>query len=412
MVSIPKPACPLTDFRLDGWLVEPRLGRLSRGGTTIHARPQVVDLLAFLASRAGEVVSKEDILEGVWPAQSIGESALARCVAELRQLLDDDAHEPRIIQTIAKRGYRLVAPVTPVTREIDGSGPARSVMSSCGPGTGDQTSVAGQTFRSAGRVADGVSADQRHATSTPHVTRTTGTDADVHSASGERVGRVLAQPPRQLVGRLRHLWRLGGLGPALVAGLLLVVLAVLIIGRMRASAQVDGQAGVLIADFANRTGDASFDGTLKLALAVQLERPGFLRVVSDERVQLALRALDRPADAPLTGLLARDVCQREGAAAVVTGSIARFGARYVIGFEATECATGQALARELTEAAGKDQVLGALNEGAGRLRAKLAERLTLARSVREPSAPLTWLARSSGLLRRPARAIRPQPPAG
>jgi DNA-binding winged helix-turn-helix (wHTH) protein len=101
----------MCDFRLGEWLVEPSLNKLSRGGQTVQLRPKLMDVLAFLASRPGGVVSQEEILESVWSREFIAESALTRTIAELRKTLGDDAGEPRFIETISKRGYRLIAPV-------------------------------------------------------------------------------------------------------------------------------------------------------------------------------------------------------------------------------------------------------------------------------------------------------------
>ena len=107
---LPRPA--LTDnFRVGDWLVQSNLDRLSRGETLIHLRPQLTNLLLLLARHAGKVVAKDLILKEVWGSLYVGESALTRCITEIRQDLGDDARQPKIIETIPKRGYRLVAPV-------------------------------------------------------------------------------------------------------------------------------------------------------------------------------------------------------------------------------------------------------------------------------------------------------------
>jgi DNA-binding winged helix-turn-helix (wHTH) protein len=99
------------DFRVDGWLVEPSRNRLVRGSTAIHVRPQLIDVLTCLAARPGQVVSKARLLSEVWSDRYVAETGVSRCMAELRQVLEDDAKQPRIIETIPKRGYRLIAPV-------------------------------------------------------------------------------------------------------------------------------------------------------------------------------------------------------------------------------------------------------------------------------------------------------------
>ena len=102
------------DFYLGAWLVQPSLGRMSFDGRTVQVRPKVMDLLAYLAGSPGTVISKETLLNDVWGTEAISESALTRTISELRDALDDDAPQPRFLETIPKRGYRLIAAVRPV----------------------------------------------------------------------------------------------------------------------------------------------------------------------------------------------------------------------------------------------------------------------------------------------------------
>jgi DNA-binding winged helix-turn-helix (wHTH) protein len=122
---VPVDAPPVRDFRVDGWLVEPSRNRLVRGGTAVRVRPQLIDVLTCLAARPGQVVSKARLLSEVWADRYVAESGVSRCMAELRQLLEDDARQPRIIETIPKRGYRLIAPVVHVETEGPRLLPAR-----------------------------------------------------------------------------------------------------------------------------------------------------------------------------------------------------------------------------------------------------------------------------------------------
>ncbi len=112
MTVAQSPGVPFApDFQVADWLVEPSLNRLSRNGSLSRMRPQLINLLVVLARHAGRTVSKEEILSSVWEGQFIAESAISRCIAELRRSLEDDARRPRVLETIPKRGYRLVAPV-------------------------------------------------------------------------------------------------------------------------------------------------------------------------------------------------------------------------------------------------------------------------------------------------------------
>jgi serine/threonine protein kinase/tetratricopeptide (TPR) repeat protein len=142
---------------------------------------------------------------------------------------------------------------------------------------------------------------------------------------------------------------------------------------------------VVLADFENATGERGFEGALKQALAMSLEQSPFLNILPDARVLSALVLMRRSPTEPLTAALAREVCVREGAKATLVGSIARLGPQYVIALQATACADGRVLARDVSEAIGKERVLPALWQAASRFRARLGESL---QSVRRLSVPV------------------------
>jgi DNA-binding winged helix-turn-helix (wHTH) protein/tetratricopeptide (TPR) repeat protein len=116
-----------SDFFVGEWRVHPAECRLSRDGRTVAVRPKVMDLLVYLAQTAGQVTSKDTLLNDVWGTDAVSESALTRTVTELRQALDDSANSPRILETIPKRGYRLIAAVVPADREEPSRAGARAV---------------------------------------------------------------------------------------------------------------------------------------------------------------------------------------------------------------------------------------------------------------------------------------------
>jgi len=142
--------------------------------------------------------------------------------------------------------------------------------------------------------------------------------------------------------------------------------------RARALTEKDS---ILLSDFVNTTGDPVFDGTLKQALAVQLEQSPFLNIFPQERVRDTLRYMGRSSDERLTPDLARQVCQRESIKAALNGSIATMGSQYVVGVDAINCQTGDTLAREQIEVDKKEQVLAAVGRAASNLRSKLGESL-------------------------------------
>jgi serine/threonine protein kinase len=149
---------------------------------------------------------------------------------------------------------------------------------------------------------------------------------------------------------------------------------------------------IVLADFANSTGDPIFDGTLRQGLAVQLEQSPFLSLVPEDRVQQTLQMMSQPADARLTPQLAREVCQRTASAAMLQGSIATLGNQYVVGLRAENCRTGKVLDDQLVQAAKKEDVLNALSQMASKFRARVGESLA---TVQQHDVPLEEASTSS-----------------
>ena len=101
------------DFQVGAWLVQPSSNSLLRGGKTIRVEPKVMEVLVGLAKSAGETVTREALIHSIWPDTFVTDDVLTRSISELRRAFEDDARNPRVIQTISKRGYRLIAPVAP-----------------------------------------------------------------------------------------------------------------------------------------------------------------------------------------------------------------------------------------------------------------------------------------------------------
>ena len=178
---------------------------------------------------------------------------------------------------------------------------------------------------------------------------------------------ALAGVPR----RAARTWIWGG---ALAAILAAVVVGVLFYVR-RAPALTEKDT-VVLADFANATGDPTFDETLRQALAVQLGQSPFLNILSDARLQDTLRLMRRAPDSRVDVNTAREICERTGSAAVLSGSITPLGTQYVLGLNAMNCQNGEFLAREQVQAAAKENVLAAMDTGARKLRVQLGESLS------------------------------------
>jgi DNA-binding winged helix-turn-helix (wHTH) protein/tetratricopeptide (TPR) repeat protein len=173
---------------------------------------------------------------------------------------------------------------------------------------------------------------------------------------------------------------------ALVA-LTVTIVTVAYVAQSRRAARpaLTDRDSVLIADFANSTGDEVFDGTLRQAMAVQLGQSPFLNIFPDERVRETLRYMGRSATERVTRELAREIAQRQGVKALLAGSISSLGQHYVISLEAVNAATGETLVREQVEAESREKVLGRLGQAAASLREKLGESIG---SIEKFAAPI------------------------
>lgn len=100
-----------SDLWIGDWLIEPRRVRVSRAGDVQRVSPRAMAVLLRLAEAGGTVVSRNDILDAVWPGMAVTPDALSQCLVELRKVFGDSPKQPEVIETIPKMGVRLVAPV-------------------------------------------------------------------------------------------------------------------------------------------------------------------------------------------------------------------------------------------------------------------------------------------------------------
>jgi serine/threonine protein kinase/Flp pilus assembly protein TadD len=162
-------------------------------------------------------------------------------------------------------------------------------------------------------------------------------------------------------------WALGGVA-------LIGMLAIAFFPHSRGSAPaLTEKDTVLIADFENTTGDAVFDGTLKQALAINVEQSPYFNVFPEQRVRETLELMRRSPDDRVTRALAREICERHAITAMLVGSIAPLGSNYVVTLEAISARSGDTLARAQVQATAREDVLNALGRGAGQLRRRLGE---------------------------------------
>jgi eukaryotic-like serine/threonine-protein kinase len=193
--------------------------------------------------------------------------------------------------------------------------------------------------------------------------------------------------PEAPVARLGKLWKI--VVPALT-GVLLVAGGLYY--RAHPGKPLTDKDTIVVADFANSTGDPVFDDTLKTALDVSLRQSPFLNVLSDNKVAATLQLMTRPASTKLTPEVARELCQRAGSKAYFAGSVGNLGSEYVLGLKAVNCQNGDTLAQEQVTAASKEKVLDALGKAASKLRGELGESLA---SVQKFDVPLLQATTSS-----------------
>lgn len=304
--------------------VDPEKQLLLRDDQPVAVTPKTLETLLVLIRHGRQVVSKDELMKELWPDSFVEEANLSQNIFMLRKALGDSPEERRYIVTLPGKGYRFAAEVRTITQEGE----------------------------------------------------------DVVIASRSRAEMVLEHPDRSAAHTLPALplaARRSTPRPALIlAGIVALLAAATFFVLHRRDPAVQNAADtVVIADFTNRTGDSVFDETLRQGLAVQLEQSPYLRLVPEDRIQQALTLMEQSPSAQLTPDLARQVCERTGATAVLHGSIIKIGKEYVLGLRATGCRTGDILADEQAEAESKEDVLKALSRTAGKIRTRLGESLTM-----------------------------------
>jgi serine/threonine protein kinase/tetratricopeptide (TPR) repeat protein len=177
----------------------------------------------------------------------------------------------------------------------------------------------------------------------------------------------------------------------LAAAVLLATVAAGLVFTRRTNALTEKDS-ILLTEFVNTTGDPVFDGTLKQALATQLEQSPFLNIVPESKIQQALQYMGRPPGERITSEIGREICQRENIKAMMTGSIAGLGSHYVVQLKAINSQTGDAIATEQVEVESKEQVLKGMDRAATQIRSKLGESLN---SVKQFATPLEQATTSS-----------------
>jgi DNA-binding winged helix-turn-helix (wHTH) protein/tetratricopeptide (TPR) repeat protein len=297
--------------RFGNFEIDVRAGELRRNGVKLKLQEQPFQILCMLVERPGEVVTREELCNKLWSADTFVDfdHSLNAAIKRLRDALGESADAPVFIETMARRGYRFIAPLA--TR--------------------------------------------------PDSTKTkVSTDAEAQ-----------AIPQNEGTATHRGLrWK-----TMILAGVAVAAPAAVGYFYLASAPKLTDKDSIVLADFVNTTGESVFDDTLKQGLRVQLEQSPFLNILSDQKVDDQLKLMGSSAGERLTHDLARDLCQRAGSKAVLNGSISRLGKNYVIGLSALRCDTGDTLGSEQVEVDNQEHVLRALGESATKMRRRLGESL-------------------------------------
>jgi eukaryotic-like serine/threonine-protein kinase len=318
-------------YEFGPFLVDPVNRTAVRDGVPMAMTPKVFDTLVYLIRNRGRLLSKDELLKGIWPDTFVEEVNLAVNISTLRKLFGEGPQDGRYIVTVPGSGYRFVAEVS------------RSVSE---PGRLDSRNA------NPADLAPGESIEHQ--------------DQNESAAASAAASAIASSDPRG-----KNIWI-----AAAAAVILIVVVLSFTFRRSHLSPGLTAQDSVLLADFANTTGEPVLDDTLKEGIAVNLGQSPFLALVANDRVRETLRFMGRLPDEHVQLPLAREICQRAGSKALVSGAVSRLGTAYVLALEATNCADGTVLAREQVEAKNKEAVLPALSQAATKLRGKLGESLS------------------------------------
>src|SRR5580700_4925875 len=329
------------EFQIDALA---RTLRLEKELVTLNRR--AFDVLLYLAQNPGRVVSRDELLKNAWPDTFVDENSLAQSISALRRALEEKPGDNNYVVTLPGRGYQFVVPVQDL-------GPER-------------LAVVPDVTTSAHNRPAAVVQQQRIRT-------------NVVTEEPASLGAA-ALPEARGSAWVSKLWKIAA--PVVLAAILM---ADGLYYRSHQKQRLTEKDTIVLADFANSTGDAIFDDTLKTALSISLRQSPFLNLLSDGQVAKTLKLMTRPASTKLTPDVAPELCQRAGSKAYIAGAIGSLGSKYVLELKAVNCQSGDTLAQEQVTAASKEKVLDVLGEAASKLRGELGESLA---SVQKLDAPL------------------------
>jgi DNA-binding winged helix-turn-helix (wHTH) protein/tetratricopeptide (TPR) repeat protein len=299
------------DFQLDV-----RAYELRSAGIALKLKPMPMELLLLLIEHRGELVTREQIVERIWGKGVFldTDNSINAAISRIRQVLRDDAEQPRFVQTVTGKGYRFIAPVE------NGALPAPAAV-------------------------------PRH------------------------LAPVLPPEPAE---RWNWNWkkRRFSITPAAAAFLIVIVAGLAAWRVVFPRPALTGTDVILLANFVNKTGDPIFDNSLDKALEVKLTESPFLSLFPDAEVRRTMGMMRHEPTERVTQELGIEICKRQGLKAVVVPEIGAIGSKYLITLEAIDAQSQKFIALRQEEADSKDKVIAALGRATSGLRTQLGERLS------------------------------------
>jgi len=361
-------------IRFGKFELDSRRYQLTCEGREIKLEPIPMKLLFYLVESKGALVNRQAITEHLWGKDVFvdAQHSVNTAINKLRTALQDDLADPKFIQTVKGMGYRFVAEV-----EICGDPLAvEALPSMLTPSNGSRPEASSQ--QPAAVVMSSDSGAGGTLTSIPEPDG--GTDSPgthlLESAVVARGQEELLPPVTVADAPKPHsVWTAKSSRIGIIVLFVALVAAGGVYYRSHRDSPLTDKDTIVLAEFVNSTGNAVFDDTLKTALSVSLRQSPFLNVLPDSQFSETLKLMERLPDAKLTPEGTRELCQRVGSKAYVSGSIVSLGSQYVLGLKAVNCQNGDLLAEEQATATSKESVLDALGRAASKLRTELGESL-------------------------------------
>jgi DNA-binding winged helix-turn-helix (wHTH) protein/tetratricopeptide (TPR) repeat protein len=308
------------------YLVDLAAGEVRKNGSRIRLQEKPLRVLALLAERQGQVVTREELKKRLWPEDTFVdfETGLNTAVSKLRDALSDSAENPRYIETIPRRGYRFISPVEFVN--------------------GHRPSAEDSDYG-------------RNAKLAPALIPATG------ELSGTEARKVSGARPKKRA----TLWI------SLAAVVLIIGGGAYWLTHGRPALSFHSSDTVLIADFENQTGDPRFDNALGTAFGVSIAQSRYANVYPRMQLDAVLKRMGRQQGERITASLGREICQRESVRGLIVSNITRTGQEYSLTAQLVDPRSGEPVRSYTERSHGEDHILDSLDALSKEVREALGE---------------------------------------